>query len=310
MIRLLLFISVFISMLSCNPIYYSNTVIYSSEELEQDKVVRLDLSNQNLNKLPNDITKFKNIKFLNLSNNPNLDFSSIGVVLIGFKHLEVLKLDSNRLEDLPAWAGQFLGIKHISLSYNQELNLSKAFMYLKHLPSLEKLNLSHNGLTKIPESISGLTHLKNVRLSYNAINDAHSYSNLSKLSKLKFLWLDNNNIEVLPKNIGELSQITELYLGDNTIKTLPKEIVGCKKLRILYLGNNQFDDLPDEILTMKLYMLVLYGNQIKYIPKSYKKLKNPLSILILDKNYLDKKQQKIAKKYFTGFFMLSFKNQQ
>jgi Leucine-rich repeat (LRR) protein len=310
MIRLVLLISVIISLASCSSTYTSKTVEYTTTEKSPKKVIRLDLSKHDLEHLPSDFNKYENLKFLNLSNNPNLDFASIGEFLIKLKSLEVLKLDSNGLNSLPIGLEQIMSIKHISLSNNSELDFDETFLRLKHLPFLEKINLSHNKLTQLPSSVAELQELKNIRLSYNMIKDSASLYNLSRLSKLKFLWLDHNRISVLPKTIGDLSQISELYLGDNSIKTLPQRITNCKNLRILYLGNNQFDHLPNEVLDMKLRMLVLYGNNISNIPQSYKNLKSSFKILILDNNYLDDVQQKVAKKYFTGFFMLSLKNQQ
>jgi len=310
MSRLLISILLLVSIVSCRPVYFSETVIYRDEVPHPEKVIRLDLSSQDLKILPSDIYRYKNLKFLNLSNNPNLDLASIGAFLTEIDGLEVLKLDSNGLNSLPSWIEQLSGLKHISLSYNQGLNLEVAFMHLKHLPFLEKLNLSHNGLTQIPKSIGNLKYLNTIILSYNEIKDAASYSNLAKLRALKFLWLDHNSIEVLPLNIGELDQISELYLDNNQIGFLPAEIENCKGLHILYLGNNRFKELPNEILSMKIYLLAIYGNEIKTISESYQNMKTPMKILILDKNYLDKEQQKVAKKSFTGFFVLSMKNQQ
>ena len=310
MSRFILFITILIGITSCRPLYYSETVVYSTDEQHPKKVVRLDLSGLNLKELPPDFDKYSQLKYINLSNNSNLDFDKMKDQLVGLSNLQVLQLDSNNLTELPDWMSQLAALKNLSLSDNPNLNFNKAFKQLKSLLQLEKLNLSNNNLVEFPESIIELQQLKNLRLSFNKFNTETSLNNISKLNRLKFLWLDNNRISILPASIGELSQISELYLGENQIKVLPQQIKDCKKLRILYLGNNEFKILPDEILDMKIYLLAIYGNQIYNISESYKRCKAPMKILILDNNYLNKEQQLLAKKYFSGAFVLSLKNQQ
>ncbi|MBL4669796.1 MAG: hypothetical protein JKY30_11105 [Flavobacteriales bacterium] len=305
----LLFILLSVITVSCNHTYFSDTVIYDASQQKHEKVIRLDLSGENLQQLPEDIEQYINLRFINLSNNPKLDLTAAFEQLKNLTNLTVLKLDSNGLEELPSNINHIVLLQNLSLSYNPTLNLDKALKQLSSLTYLTALNLSHNNIVEIPESVSGLVQLKNIRLSDNNINSSLTYSRLAKIDELKFLWLDHNNIKELPVSVGELTQIRELYLGNNSLKNLPKEIENCDKLCVLYLGGNEFKDLPNEILETKLRMLVMYGNQITTIPKSYKKIKPPLSILVLDNNYLNFEQQKIATKYFTGFFLLSMKNQ-
>ncbi|MBL4755475.1 MAG: leucine-rich repeat domain-containing protein, partial [Flavobacteriales bacterium] len=96
--------------------------------------------------------------------------------------------------------------------------------------------MSHNNLNEIPENIKTNRNLSNLRLSYNDINTSKSIGRLAEVEKLKYLWLDHNNIEKLPPEIGELTQMAELYLGNNAIKELPDEIEKCNNLCVLYLG--------------------------------------------------------------------------
>lgn len=309
MTRNLIYILLMLGFASCRPVYFSETVKYISDEQNHAKVVRLDLSHQNLKSLPDDFEQYENLKFLNLSNNPDLQLDNIGNQLVNLKKLKVLQLDSNNLLELPKWVGQLKSIKNISLVYNPQLNYSKSLNNLNTLKGLKKLNLSYNNLLELPESITGLTQLKNLRLSHNKINDSNSFKRLARLENLKFLWLDNNLIVTLDPEIGALSQVSELYLDNNQLGFLPKEIASCKKLHILYLGNNRFKELPDEILSMNIYMLAIYGNEISTIPVTYQKMRTPMKIILLDNNRLDIEQQKIAKKSFIGFFVMSIKNQ-
>ena len=304
-------ILVALCLVSCHPIYFGETVTYSANQTNYNKIYRLDLSHQNLRELPTDIGKFTNLTFINLSNNPSLDLEEAFKALARLTELTVLILDSNELHILPQNIGQLTSIKHISLVYNPAIKLEDTFNQLQTLPNFTTLNLSHNNLNEIPENIKTNLHLSNLRLSYNSINTSTSISRLATVKKLKYLWLDHNDIEKLPAEIGELTQMSELYLGNNAISELPNEIEKCNNLCVLYLGDNQFKSLPEQIIDMRiLYMLVIYGNKISEISEDFQKLKSPLAILVLDKNKLSSEQIKIAKKYFTGFFLLSVKNQE
>ena len=297
-------------LVSCNTSYYAKNVKYNKEFNRPEKVIRLNLSHHQLKELPEDILEYKNLKSINLSRNPEFNLDSTFKVLAQLPQLEVLILDSNKIESLPKSIQKLKSLKHISLVNNPSIHLNDVIDQLKYLPLLTTLNLSNNNLKEVPNNIHECLTLQNLRLSNNNVNTPISFSRLAKVDQLKFLWLDHNNISELPKTINELNQVSELYLGNNQIKELPQEITECKNLCILYLGDNQFKTFPEQVLKMKtIYMLVIYGNEISTIPDACKEINNHLSILVLDNNRLDEKQIKIAKEYFTGFFLLSVENQ-
>ena len=97
-----------------------------------DKVVVLDLSGQGLTKLPADMVKLKNLKFLDLGDKPkNLLFKSpyirfkyckVGGGLRHFDRMTGKYYNTNYIKDLPNELHDLPNLKVIRLSGNQELN--------------------------------------------------------------------------------------------------------------------------------------------------------------------------------------------
>ncbi|PIQ16555.1 MAG: hypothetical protein COW67_02255 [Flavobacteriales bacterium CG18_big_fil_WC_8_21_14_2_50_32_9] len=310
MTKLLGYIAV-VFLFACQTRYFSETYSNTENQKNAKKIVRLDLSNQQLEVLPKDILDYTNLQFINLSNNPKLKLDSAFEVLASFPSLKFVRLDSNNIIDLPSNIKKLIQLTHISLVYNPEFDIEENINKMGEVHNLTTLNFSHCNIQEIPKNISTLKQLRNLRLSHNKINTANSFNHLSGIEKLKFLWLDNNQIKQLPSAIGNLKQVIELYLDDNQLSALPESIEQCENMCILYLGNNQFEEIPEQIMDMKMmYMLVLYNNKIKTIPEKFAHTKAPLAVLVMDKNRLSETEIKTAINYFKGFFLFSTKNQQ
>lgn len=296
---------------SCQATFFSETFPFTENQEKVATIHRLDLSHQNLKWLPKEIVEYKNLHFINLSNNPELQLDSAFSVLATLPALKIIRLDSNHIEKLPENIKKLTALTHLSFVNNPQFNLNENCVVLAGMHSLTTLNFQHCAFTEIPATIASIKHLRNLRLSNNKINTGASFTHLSKIEKLKFLWLDNNEIATLPPEIGALNQVVELYLGENNLSQLPEEIKQCNNLCILYLGNNQFTAIPEQIMDMEMmYMLVLYNNQITHIPEKFSTTKSPLAVLVLDKNKLSEEEIKKAIHYFKGFFLFSTKNQQ
>ncbi len=294
--------------LSCSPAYFDQVSKYdvlTSNKIRYSKVRRLDMSKQQLKELPSDLKKFENLRSVNLSNNPDLNFENAIQTLRELKKLEVVILDSNRIEKIPENIGSIKLLTHLSLVNNPKLDLSQLSEILQESTRLKSLNLSNNNIQKLPESFSELSTITNLRLTNNGINSVDDFIVLGKMESLDLLWLDENNIEELPISIGQL-KVREIYLDNNAISYLPQEILGCSNLCVMHLGNNKFTKLPKVIIEMpKLYFVSLNKNEISLIPTVFEKSKYHLSALVLDDNELSEDQIKMAKKYFSSFFLLS-----
>lgn len=270
------------------------------------KIHRLDLSNQNLTELPAGINKIKDLRMINLSNNPRLNLNNAFKKLSIHTNLEVLILDNLGIRIIPESISQFNKLKQISLAHNTNLLLESTVSRLSKL-QIEFLNLANNKLTKLPENIIKLTSLKDLNVSHNTMNDPETYKLLGQLPKLYSLWIDHNELETLPPTIGNLNQIRFLYIDHNNLADIPDSMMDMKKLWVIHAGYNKFRELPAVFAKMKVLLMVhINNNEIRTVPQIYETEKYPLAGLLLDNNAFSKEEVERAKRIFNGFFLLSF----
>ena len=91
---------------------------------------------------------------LNLSHN---EITKIPDSLFGFIHLRLLDLSFNKIENVPSFISLFPDLRKMDLSHNQ---ISKIPSSLNNLKKLEKLNLSHNKISHLPLSLGNLDSLQ------------------------------------------------------------------------------------------------------------------------------------------------------
>lgn len=298
-------LAVLLILASCSTAYFGVTTTATEGNTKHSKVKRLDWSGQQLKALPTGFTKYHDLQWLNLSNNPDLNLEQVFSQLSRLPKLEVVKLDSNRITELPKSINRVKNLKHLSLVSNPNLDLVSLVENLQHSNTLTSLNLSQNDIEELPKSLGKLTSLTNLKLSGNTIHSAENFVVLGEMPNLTMLWLDGNNIKILPATIGQL-KVVKLYMDNNDISQLPTEITDCSKLCVMHLGNNKFETLPLEVIDMPmLYFLSLNRNRISAIPTAFEGSDYTLSAIILDDNRLSEEQIELAKKYFSGFFLLS-----
>ena len=105
---------------------------------------KLDLSNQNLTKVPENIFNQTNLEELNLSNNQLTGAiqSQIGQL----KNLKVLNASNNQMTGVPAEVGQLTNLQTLDLSNNQLTGLPNEIGNLKNLKTL---NISGNNYSTL-----------------------------------------------------------------------------------------------------------------------------------------------------------------
>ncbi|MCX6745621.1 MAG: leucine-rich repeat domain-containing protein [Candidatus Parcubacteria bacterium] len=119
---------------------------------------KLDLSNQNLTKVPDYVFNLTNLQELNLSNNKLTGAiqSQIGQL----KKLKVLNASNNLMTGIPAEVGQLTNLQILDLSNNQLTGLPNE---LGNLKNLQTFNISGNNystqdlngiMQKLPASVS------------------------------------------------------------------------------------------------------------------------------------------------------------
>ena len=102
------------------------------------------------------------------------------------------------------------------------------------------------------------------------------------------LYLDKQNLSVLPPEIGKLAKLTYLTLHENQLIEIPKEIENLTNLGYLTLYENQLIKIPKEIGNLiNLGLLNLNDNKLIAIPKEIGNLTN-LTVLYSNNNQLTK----------------------
>jgi Leucine-rich repeat (LRR) protein len=273
---------------------------------EYKKIKWLSLSNNPLNKVPENIRLLKKIETLNINytNISKIDFKVFHANIA----IEELSLTNNKINVVLNNGESLLEINYLDLSNNviEELHGSGYFsnklkaLYLENnrlerLPddidyniSLQILDLSNNKLKNVPEGIFNLTNLISLRLENNQLENLGD--SISKLLNIEFLYLESNNLKILPDSITELKNLRELYLDSNQLLSLPLNIGDLKNLSMISLfdnqlrklpssfsklnhiihvncANNLFEEIPECIKEMKVSFLDFENNPVKEIPR-------------------------------------------
>lgn len=116
------------------------------EEIQTNK--KLDLSNQNLKKIPEDIFNQKGLEELDVSNN-----QLTGAIQAEIRHLQnlrVLNASDNQMTGVPAEIGQLQNLQVLDLSNNQLTGLPHE---LGNLQNLKTLDISGNNYSELDLSV-------------------------------------------------------------------------------------------------------------------------------------------------------------
>ena len=147
------------------------------------------------------------------------------------------------------------------------------------------LNLDGRGLQgSIPPEISQLTNLTVLDLENNRLTKLPP--EISQLTNLTHLNLKYNQLTVLPPELSQLTNLIILDLSGNRLTELPPEIGQLTNLGELQLNGNQLTELPTELSQLtKLRYLHLHRNQLTELPPEISQLTN-LIVLDLSVNQL------------------------
>ena len=184
-----------------------------------DRIVDIDLSLNDLLKVPSLLFSLPNLKRINLSDNlisvlpPDLgDF---------WKDLESLNLARNRLKSLPASLCKMERLKRLFLSGN-ELDFDGIPSGIGKLANLQVFDASYNNLEVIPEGVVRCGRLKRLLLSHNRLITLPDAIHL--LSDIEKLDLSENPNLVMPPKPPEYHYISrgsgiEFYNIDFSLNT-------------------------------------------------------------------------------------------
>ncbi|RXN18157.1 leucine-rich repeat-containing 58 [Labeo rohita] len=127
----------------------------------------LDISNNTLSVICEDITRLTKLKTLIAKNNRLNEFSLPKD--FGSLQLEVLNFSGNRFEEMPSQCLQLLRLQSLSLGGNRLKSIPAEIDSLARLHSLRSLSLHNNLLTYLPREILSLVHLQELSLRGNPL---------------------------------------------------------------------------------------------------------------------------------------------
>ncbi|XP_055882524.1 leucine-rich repeat serine/threonine-protein kinase 2-like isoform X3 [Biomphalaria glabrata] len=254
--------------LSGNSIPSLDKLVDNGSELLQrfTSLECLDLSNNNLTRLPDQLFKsLSGLKQLNLSCNKLTTFPDAILLCC---NLNFLDLSSNQIETVVLYPNKSLLLTELNLMKNMityfPVGLHFAF------PQLTKLDISSNEMKELPVDSLGLPELRLLDFSHNYVQvlpDAF----LQNCLKLEMLIAVNNRLESLPNEAlaADLMRLTTIRLSNNKILEkepfyMSKFILELPNVRVVELASNGILGFPPPCLwkSQMLKELVLSRNMI------------------------------------------------
>lgn len=131
----------------------------------------LTLRGMNLKSIPIEIVKMKNLKYLNLDNNDQLNLPELFNTLAKLK-IKELNLSSAKFNVIPEEITQLKHLKVLTLEMIQgKFNNKESYTTLSHLKKLECLNVQGNFFKVFDPSIALLQKLKHIEIDGNCLSE-------------------------------------------------------------------------------------------------------------------------------------------
>jgi len=219
-------------------------------------LLRLDLSGNELTAIPAQVGNMSRLRRLQLDdNNLSANDPQLLAPLRGLNHLITLTLEANALElSAPLFAdfAQLPSLRVLRLAGNRFAPTAEEFQSLAAMPQLQVLNLDDNLVALDAarvDALRGLTQLRVLRLSHNPLTMAPDVTGMSHLEVLE---LNNAGIDQWPTGLTALMDgtqpgIREIYLEGNAIVDVPP-------IANTYFIANRERAMPDT------FRLVVQGN--------------------------------------------------
>lgn len=134
---------------------------------------KLDLSGQQLKKVPDYVFKLTNLEELDISNNQIT--GNLPAEIGNLKSLKALNANNNLMTGIPAEIGQLPNLQIFNIDHNLLAGVPKE---IGRAQSLQTLDLSNNQLTDLPSEIGSLKNLQTLNISGNN----YSSSDLNTIS--------------------------------------------------------------------------------------------------------------------------------
>lgn len=172
----------FSSLNSLESLNLSNNAIQNFSSISSlIKLTELNISGNQLTKIPAEVGSLISLTTLDLSN--NLFSTNYSAALSNLKSLEWLSLQNNQINAFPAELMQLSKLVHLNFAGNK---ISDGFQSLRLLKNLEQIYLDKNLITAFPETLLQLRSLQMLSLTGNQLSGSIP-ANIPALT-----FLDNN----------------------------------------------------------------------------------------------------------------------
>ena len=239
---------------------------YLRRVLNARETMVLDLAWLGLKNLYLDPDRLSGLTTLNLSGNA---FEDLPEQIPNLTCLKTLTFDENRLRVLPPGLGAITSLTKLSFKGNPvesppeeviDRGTEAILIYLRRLWDsrlTEKLDLSSQGIETLHVSVCHLTALTELTLDKNRCKTIPF--EIEGLSRLTYLSIRDNLLEVLPSTLGRLVNISVLLLDNNpTMPALPSEMCGLHCLTTFGFSGNEFLSPGMEICSKGVTAMLAY----------------------------------------------------
>jgi hypothetical protein len=136
-----------------------DVTVYDWEEVQAahpDTIYAISFEKDKLTELPSDLSKFTNLKRLNLAKNR---LTELPEFIVEFDSLQELNLTKNKLSKFPIVICRLQGLKRLMIGSNDIASLPDCMEYVSEL---EYLDLYDNPISYLPQSMMRLKNLKKI----------------------------------------------------------------------------------------------------------------------------------------------------
>lgn len=216
------------------------TALANEEELENlisgniDEITELDLQDKKLKKLPEAITRLKNLKKLILSKN---NLSELPAAIGELQNLEELYMYQSGVKKINKAIGKLKKLRILDLSANHDL---KAYpVAIGELSNLQVLKIDYLDLP-LPDSLDRLEKLEEISMysCFNHVNPPVPFPEvITRLKNLKRLDFRENNIQELPQSLLNIQTLEAFHwTGSRTHSHNFPNFTGFKNLKKLVIS--------------------------------------------------------------------------
>lgn len=199
------------------------------------------------------------IERINLTNN---ELTRIPKSIRRCKHLKSLNLEGNQIRHIPRWIMQLDSLEEITLNFNR-LKLNRAD--IRHLSKAKQIIIAGNGIVSLPKNI-GRLRCESMNLAKNRLRALPK--SFSRLKQVKSLVFYENEFEEIPEVIAGFDNLKHLDFYKNRLTEIPDFVGDLDGLEQLFLSFNKIEKIPDTLRNLKrLKYFYIHHNELHFLPE-------------------------------------------